>query len=69
MRKGNGAFLACIIDSRDSESKLDQLPVVSEFADVFPEELSGLPPDREVEFVIDLVPRTSLITISPAELK
>ena len=62
--KGNEAFLAYILDTRDPESKLYQLPIVSEFIDVFPKELSGLPPGREVEFVIDLVPKTTLISIS-----
>ena len=36
--------------------ELGLIPVVSEFPDVFPEELSGLPPDQELEFAIDLVP-------------
>jgi hypothetical protein len=35
--------------------------VVCEFEDVFPEELPGLPPDRDVEFVINLVPGTAPI--------
>jgi hypothetical protein len=39
--------------------------VVSEFLDVFPEELSGMPPDRDIEFVIDLVPGTTPIYKSP----
>ncbi|XP_052490734.1 uncharacterized protein LOC128042996 [Gossypium raimondii] len=65
MRKGNKAFLAYIFDTRGSESKLDQLPVVGEFADVFSEELSSLPPDREVEFVIDVIPGTTLISVTP----
>jgi len=34
------------------------IPVVHEFEDVFPDEVSGLPPNREVEFSIDLVPGT-----------
>ena len=58
LRKSNEEFLAYIIDTRDSESKLNQLPVVNDFADVFPKELSGLPPDRKVEFVIDVIPGT-----------
>jgi hypothetical protein len=32
------------------------------FSDVFPEELLGMPPDREVEFVIDLLPGIALIS-------
>ena len=38
---------------------LDLIPVVSEFPDVFPEELLVMPPDRELEFAIDLVPGTA----------
>jgi hypothetical protein len=34
--------------------------VVKDFLDVFSEELPGMPPDREVEFVIDLLPGTAL---------
>jgi hypothetical protein len=39
--------------------------VVREFPGVFPEELPGMPPDREVEFVIDLLPRTAPISKRP----
>jgi hypothetical protein len=39
--------------------------VVREFPDVFPEELPRMPPDREVEFVFDLLPRTTLISKRP----
>jgi hypothetical protein len=35
--------------------------VINEFPDVFPEELSGMPPDRDIEFVIELKPDTSPI--------
>src|SRR6266540_3193797 len=37
---------------------VDEVPVVCEYPDVFPEDLPGLPPDRELEFIIDLVPGT-----------
>jgi hypothetical protein len=43
----------------------DHIKIVSEFPDVFPEELPGMPPDREVEFVIDLLPRTAPISKRP----
>ncbi|MCI94048.1 cellular nucleic acid-binding protein, partial [Trifolium medium] len=36
--------------------EVDALSVVCEFADVFPDDLSDLPPEREVEFSIDVVP-------------
>ena len=41
------------------------VPVVCEFPDVFPEELPGLPPDREIEFCIDVVPGTDPICMPP----
>ena len=41
------------------------IPVVQDFVDVFPEEVPGLPPSREVEFSIDLVPRTGPISMAP----
>src|SRR5437016_2878387 len=40
---------------------VDEVPVVCEYPDVFPEDLLGMPPDRELEFVIDLVPGTTPI--------
>ena len=54
--------------------KLDDIPVVKEFPDVFPKDLPGIPIDREIEFSIDLLPRTSPILkapylIAPTELK
>ena len=41
-----------------AEVRLDDIPVVQEFPDVFPDDISGLPPEREVEFSIELVPGT-----------
>jgi ribonuclease HI len=42
-----------------------EVPVVAEYMDVFPEELPGMPPEREVEFAIDLVPGTAPIAKRP----
>jgi hypothetical protein len=39
--------------------------VVCEYPDVFPEELPGMPPDRDIEFVIELIPRTAPIAQQP----
>jgi hypothetical protein len=52
----------------------NNIRVVRDFPDVFPEELPGMPPDREVDFVIDLLPETAPISkrlymISLEELK
>lgn len=48
--------------------KIEVVPVVCEYSDVFPEELPRLPPIREVEFAIELVPGTSPISIAPYRL-
>ncbi|WVZ89427.1 hypothetical protein U9M48_035838 [Paspalum notatum var. saurae] len=54
--------------------EIKKIPVVCDFPDVFPEELPGLPPDRDVEFRIDLVPGTAPVSkrpyrMAPDELK
>ena len=41
--------------------EVELIPVVSEYPDVFPEELPGMPPDRELDFAFDLVPGTAPI--------
>jgi hypothetical protein len=41
-------------------SQGSKVPVVNEFPDVFPKKLPGMPPDRDIEFVIELKPSTSL---------
>ena len=47
----------------DSGNKED--PVVDEFLDVFPDDLPGMPPDRGIEFIIELLPRTAPIAKRP----
>jgi hypothetical protein len=42
-----------------------EVPVVSEFLDVYPKELPGMPPNRDIEFVIELMPGTTPIYKSP----
>lgn len=53
-----------MIDTKVSELKLESVPTVNDFADVFPVELLGLPPIREIDFTIELVQRTSPVSIS-----
>ncbi|GJU94535.1 putative reverse transcriptase domain-containing protein [Tanacetum coccineum] len=54
--------------AKEDEPKLSDISVVREFEDVFPEDLSGLPPQRQVEFRIDLVPGATPIAKSPYRL-
>ena len=63
-----------MVDTRKEVLKLDDIPIVREFPDVFLEDLPGIPIDREIEFSIDLLPRTSPISkapycMAPTELK
>ncbi|GJZ17629.1 putative reverse transcriptase domain-containing protein [Tanacetum coccineum] len=53
---------------KEDEPRLSDISVVCEFEDVFPEDLSGLPSQRQVEFCIDLVPGATLIANSPYRL-
>ncbi|KAA3483558.1 DNA/RNA polymerases superfamily protein [Gossypium australe] len=65
IRKGREALLVQIYALEAKESAVEKVRTVGEFPDVFPEELPGLPPDREVEFGIDLLPGTAPVSIAP----
>ncbi|GKB42432.1 hypothetical protein Tco_0887374 [Tanacetum coccineum] len=58
-------YLSCI---EEDEKKLEDIPVVRNFPEVFPDDLSGLPHVLEVEFGIDLIPRAMLVARSPYRL-
>ncbi|GJQ93259.1 putative reverse transcriptase domain-containing protein [Tanacetum coccineum] len=53
---GCQGFLASVMDTSLESPNIENLSVVREFADVFPDELPGLPPAREIEFGIELIP-------------
>ncbi|GJT47900.1 reverse transcriptase domain-containing protein [Tanacetum coccineum] len=53
---------------RADEKRLEDISVVKEFLDVFPEDLPGIPPVRQVEFQIDLIPRASPVAQTPYRL-
>ena len=52
----------------DASPNLASIPVVCDFPDVFPEDLLGLPPDRNVEFSIELEPSTAPIFQRPCRM-
>ena len=67
-------LLCHVMRTEDVEPSLEDIPVVREFPDVFPDEIPGTPPLREVEFCIDLIPGAAPIFRAPyrmalAELK
>ncbi|GJY47086.1 hypothetical protein Tco_0436149, partial [Tanacetum coccineum] len=53
---------------KSDEKRLEDIPVVREFPKVFPEDLPSLPPIRQVEFQIDLIPRATPIARAPYRL-
>ena len=65
VRKGCEAYLAYVIDTVKARPSVSNIPTVSDFSDVFPKELSGLPPQREIEFAIDVVPGATPASITP----
>ena len=70
LRKGCQGYLAYVVETEKEGTLVDEIPVVREF----PDDIAGLPPDREVEFTIDLIPGTDPISIppyrmAPAELR
>nr|GFC48310.1 putative reverse transcriptase domain-containing protein [Tanacetum cinerariifolium] len=71
---GCEGFLATIHDTTSDVPSIHDQPIVSEFPDVFPDELPGIPPVREVEFSIELILREEPISkapyrMAPIELK
>ena len=74
LRKGCQGYLAFVVDRRQEGTRLEDIPIVKEIPDVFPDDILCLAPDRAIEFVIELIPGTEPISIppyrmAPAELK
>jgi hypothetical protein len=61
-------FLAYVIDTSKEEKHINDIPVVRCFPEVFPDDVSGLPPQRQVEFRIDLIPNANPVAKSPYRL-
>ena len=58
LRKSYPGYLAYVVEVRDDDMRLEYIPVVREFPDVFLDDLPGLPPNREIDFQIELAPGT-----------
>ncbi|GKB47249.1 putative reverse transcriptase domain-containing protein, partial [Tanacetum coccineum] len=72
MEKGFPIFLAHItakeVEDKSKEKRLEDVQIVQYFPEVFPEDLPGLPPTRQVEFQIDLVPGVAPVARAPYRL-
>ncbi|KAI3824596.1 hypothetical protein L1987_06060 [Smallanthus sonchifolius] len=65
VRQGHQAFLAYVVDVKMKGRELDQVPVVKEFPEIFPDDLPGAPPERETEFKINLIPEAKPVAKAP----
>ncbi|GJV20625.1 putative reverse transcriptase domain-containing protein [Tanacetum coccineum] len=72
IEKGCQLFLAQVMvketEDKSKEKRLEDVPTVRDFPEVFPEDLPGLPPIRQVEFQIDLVPGAAPVARAPYRL-
>jgi hypothetical protein len=59
------AFVAQVVEKKSKEVKIQDIPVVRDHPEFFPEDLLGLPPPRKFEFRIELVPGASLVAKAP----
>nr|GFC25429.1 putative reverse transcriptase domain-containing protein [Tanacetum cinerariifolium] len=78
IQKGCQVYLAQVTskkaEDKSEEKRLEDVPIIREFPEVFLEDLPGLPPARQVEFLIDLVPGAApvaraLYRLAPAEMQ
>ncbi len=65
IRKVYEAYLAHVVDTQVWSPALRDIPTVCDFLDVFPDELPGSPPEREVKFEINVMPGVDPISITP----
>ncbi|GJR65033.1 hypothetical protein Tco_0011098 [Tanacetum coccineum] len=56
IERGHQLFVAHVTEKEPKEKCLEDVPVIRDFPEVFPDDLPGLPPPRQVEFKIELVP-------------
>ncbi|GKB96210.1 hypothetical protein Tco_0982347 [Tanacetum coccineum] len=69
IEKGCELFLAQVTEQESNEKRLEDVPVIRDFPKVFPDELPGLSPPRQVEFRIDLIPGAAIVTRAPYRLE
>ena len=68
LSKGCQEYLAYVVLNDIAPSSVEDVKLVTHIPDVFPEDLPGLPPDRKVEFTIDLLPGTDLNSLIPYKM-
>ncbi|GJW40084.1 reverse transcriptase domain-containing protein [Tanacetum coccineum] len=66
--RGCQIFIAQVMEKNSDERRLEDIPVVTEFSEVFPKDLPGLPPVRQIEFQINLMPGAAPVARAPYRL-
>nr|GEW06952.1 putative reverse transcriptase domain-containing protein [Tanacetum cinerariifolium] len=66
--RGCQVFIAQVMENKSEDKRLEDIPVVKEFPDVFPEDLPSLPPVRQLEFQIFLIPGAAPVARAPYQL-
>nr|GEX32157.1 putative reverse transcriptase domain-containing protein [Tanacetum cinerariifolium] len=66
--RGSYLFVAQVIEKESAERRLEDVLVICEFPDVFPEDFPGLPPPQQLEFEIELVPGAAPVARTPYRL-
>lgn len=62
LRKGCTGLIAHVVEMQKEKLKPEEVPVVNEFLNLFPDDLLRLSPNRELEFTIKLLPTTTSIS-------
>ena len=65
VQQGGWTILACAVDVIGKEKTLENVSIVNEFSDVYPNDLPGIPPSRAVDFIIELELETGPISKAP----
>ncbi|GJR66685.1 putative reverse transcriptase domain-containing protein [Tanacetum coccineum] len=74
IERGHQLFVAHVTEKEPKEKRLEDVPVIRDFPEAFPDDFPGLPPPRQVEFKIELVPGAAPVArapyrLAPSELK
>ncbi|GJT20491.1 putative reverse transcriptase domain-containing protein [Tanacetum coccineum] len=68
IERGCHLFVAHVTEKEPKEKRLEDVPIIRDFPEVFPDDLPGLPPPRQVEFRIELVPGAAPVARAPYRL-
>nr|GEW23856.1 putative reverse transcriptase domain-containing protein [Tanacetum cinerariifolium] len=68
IERGSELFVAHVTEKEPQEKRIEDVPVIRDFPEVFPDDLPRLPPPRKVEFQIDLAPGAAPVACAPYQL-